>query len=166
LKRRWPLSKVVVVGPEPVCNALKRAEELFLELANVKNAQYTSEAPQLVASEGWASASEGEVQVFLDARRDEKLLGEGVMRDLARRVQALRKELGYMPTDVLEAVYLSELDDESIRLLHPFVDEMKGLVRAEKVLLQGSNKERNVEWHESQLDDRKVAIAILGEKKK
>jgi isoleucyl-tRNA synthetase len=88
------------------------------------------------------------------------------MRDLARRVQALRKELGYTPTDVLEAVYLSELDDESIRLLHPFVDEMKGLVRAEKVLLQGSNKERNVEWHESQLDDRKVAIAILGEKKK
>jgi hypothetical protein len=166
LKRRWPLSKVVVVGPEPVCNALKRAEELFLELANVKNAQYTSEAPQLVAPEGWASASEGEVQVFLDARRDETLLGEGVMRDLARRVQALRKELGYMPTDVLEAVYLSELDDESIRLLHPFVDEMKGLVRAEKVLLQGSNKERNVEWHESQLDDRKVAIAILGEKKK
>ncbi len=166
LKRRWPLSKLVVVGPEPVCNALKKVEELFLELANVKNAQYTSEASQFVASEGWASASEGEVQVLLDARRDETLLGEGVMRDLARRVQALRKELGYTPTDVLEAVYLSELDDESIRLLNPFVDEMKGLVRAEKVLLQGSAKDKNVEWHESQLDDRKVAIAILGEKKK
>ena len=88
------------------------------------------------------------------------------MRDLARRVQALRKELGYMPTDVLEAVYLSELDSESISLLRPFVAEMKELVRAENVLLQGPDKEKNVEWHESQLDERKVTIAIVGGKEK
>jgi isoleucyl-tRNA synthetase len=83
---------------------------------------------------------------------------------LARRVQALRKELGYMPTDVLEAVYISELDDESIRLLEPYVSEMKDLVRAKKVLLQGAKREETVEWHESQLDDKKVALAVLGEK--
>jgi len=165
LKRRWPLNKSVVVGPEQVCKALKGVEELFLELANVKTAEYaTGETPPSVATEGWASASEGELQVFLDAHRDEGLLGAGLMRDLARRVQALRKELGYMPTDVLEAVYVSELDDESIRLLEPYVSEMKDLVRAKKVLLQGAKREETVEWHESQLDDKKVALAVLGEK--
>jgi isoleucyl-tRNA synthetase len=146
---------------------LKGVEELFLELANVKTTEYaTGKTPSSVASEGWTSASEGELQVFLDAHRDERLLGAGLMRDLARRVQALRKELGYMPTDVLEAVYVSELDDESIRLLEPYVSEMKDLVRAKKVLLQGAKREEAVEWHESQLDDKKVALAILGEKAK
>jgi hypothetical protein len=71
-----------------------------------------------------------------------------------------------MPTDVLEAVYVSELDDESIRLLEPYVSEMKELVRAKKVLLQGAKREEAVEWHESQLDDKKVALAILGERAK
>ena len=86
------------------------------------------------------------------------------MRDLARRVQALRKELGYMPTDVLEAVRIAELDDESIRLLEPYVSEMKNLVRSKELLLQVSRNEASVEWHESQLDDKKVSIAILGKK--
>jgi isoleucyl-tRNA synthetase len=86
------------------------------------------------------------------------------MRDLARRVQALRKELGYMPTDVLEAVHIAELDDESIRLLEPYVSEMKNLVRSKELLLQVSRNEASVEWHESQLDDKKVCIAILGKK--
>jgi isoleucyl-tRNA synthetase len=112
----------------------------------------------------WATASEGDVQVFLNSHRDERLLGAGLMRDLARRVQALRKELGYMPTDVLEVVYLAELDDESIRLLEPYVAEMKELVRSKELLLQSSKGEANVGWHESQLDDKKVSIAISGKK--
>jgi hypothetical protein len=41
---------------------------------------------------------------------------------------------------------------------------MKDLVRAKKVLLQGAKREETVEWHESQLDDKKVALAVLGEK--
>jgi len=87
-----------------------------------------------------------------------------LMRDLARRVQALRKELGYMPTDVLEAVHIAELDDESIRLLEPYVSEMKNLVRSKELLLQVSRGETSVEWHESQLDDKKLAMAISGKK--
>jgi isoleucyl-tRNA synthetase len=165
LKRRWPLSKLVVVASDDVCRALKDVQDLLLELANVKTAEYvTGQAPQSVASDEWASASEGDLQVFLDARRDEGLLGAGLMRDLARRVQALRKELGYMPTDVLEAVYISQLDDENIKLLQPYLVEIKELVRAKSVLLQGDSGDKTVEWHESQLDDKKVAIAILGEK--
>jgi isoleucyl-tRNA synthetase len=160
LKRRWPLSRMVVVAPEKVFKALKKVEELFLELANVKTAEYDREAPECISSEGWISASEDDINVFLDVHRDEGLLGEGLMRDLARRVQSLRKELGYVPTDVLDAVHIAELEDESIRLLKPYLKEMEELVRARSVYLHDRREGTEAKWHEYQLDDKKVYVAI------
>jgi isoleucyl-tRNA synthetase len=159
LKRRWPLGKVIVVAPEKVSNTLRGVESLFLELTNVKAVEYAQQVPEYVAGENWVSASEGEVYVFVSGHRDEKLLGEGLMRDLARRVQALRKEVGYVPTDVLDAVHIAELDDESIGLLESYLEEMAELVRAKKVYMH-SSRDFQAEWHEYQIDDRKVYVAI------
>jgi isoleucyl-tRNA synthetase len=160
LKRRWPLGKVIVVAPEEVSNALQKAESLFLELTNVKAAEYAQQVPEYVAGENWVSASEADVYVFVSGQRDEKLLGEGLMRDLARRVQALRKELGYVPTDVLEAVHIAKLDGESIGLLESYLEEMAELVRAEKVYLHSSCSEVKAEWRESELDGKRIYINI------
>jgi isoleucyl-tRNA synthetase len=160
LKRRWPLSRMVVVAPKKICTMLREVEELFLELSNVKTVVYAQEAPEYASKEGWACAKEDDIQVFLDTHRDESLLGEGLMRDIARRVQSLRKELGYMPTDVLEAVHIAELDGESVRLLKPYLKEMEELVRTKKVLLHSSREEMEAKWHEHQLDDKKIYIAI------
>jgi isoleucyl-tRNA synthetase len=160
LKRRWPLSKMVVAAPKEKCKILGSVEELFLELANVKTVEYSSKAPKLVSQGEWASATEDDVQVFLDVHRDESLLGEGLMRDIARRVQSLRKELGYVPTDVLEAVYIAELDDESVRLLEPYLKEMEELVRTKKVQLHSGREKIEAKWHEHQLDNKKIYIAI------
>jgi len=160
LKRRWPLSRMVVVADEKTCKTLKAVEELFLELTNVKTSEFLHEAPPHVQQEGWISAAGGSLQIFLDAHRDEKLLGEGLMRDLARRVQALRKELGYMPTDVLNAVHVAELDDESTGFLKPYLNTMAELVRAKTVQLHNSRDEINAEWHETQMDEKKVYVAI------
>jgi isoleucyl-tRNA synthetase len=99
------------------------------------------------------------VYVFVSGQRDEKLLGEGLMRDLARRVQALRKELGYVPTDVLDAVHIAELDDDSIGLLESYLLEMAELVRAKKVYLH-SSRDLQAKWHEYQMDDKKIYVAI------
>ncbi|MFB3890354.1 MAG: class I tRNA ligase family protein, partial [Candidatus Bathyarchaeia archaeon] len=104
LKRRWPLSKLIVVAPRKLSEALRSVEALFVEMANVKTAEYLTEAPSDLKSEEWVLAVEADTQVFLSKQRDDTLLGEGIMRDLARRVQALRKELGYNPTDVLDSV--------------------------------------------------------------
>jgi isoleucyl-tRNA synthetase len=160
LKRRWPLSRMLIVAPRKVQNALKNAEDLFLELSNVKAVKYAEKPSENVAGEGWALASEDDIQVFLDVHRDESLLGEGLMRDLARRVQSLRKELGYVPTDVLEAVHIAELDDESMRLLRPFLEEMETLVRTKKIHLHASHRELDAKWHEHMLDDKKIFITI------
>jgi len=160
LKRRWPLNTVIVVAPEKVSDTLRKVESLFLELTNVKAADYAQQVPEYVSGENWVSASEGEVNVFVSGQRDEKLLGEGLMRDLARRVQALRKELGYVPTDVLDAVHVAELDSESIGLLESYLQEMAELVRAKKVYLHRSRSEVEVEWCEYQVDDKKIYVAV------
>jgi isoleucyl-tRNA synthetase len=161
VKRRWPLRKAVVVASERICKALKNLEELFLELANLKAVEYVQETQEYTPLEGWASASEDNIKIFLDVQRDESLLGEGLMRDLARRVQSLRKELGYVPTDFLNAVYIAELEEESIKLIKPYLREMQELVRAKKVYLHKKREEKVAEWHEYPLDDKKIYIAIV-----
>ena len=96
----------------------------------------------------------------MSANREENLLGEGIMRDLARRVQALRKEMGYVPTDVLDGVHIAELDSESTGLLESYLGEMAELVRARKVNLHGSREEMQAEWHEAELDGKRIFISI------
>jgi isoleucyl-tRNA synthetase len=160
LKRRWPLQKAVLVVPKDELKALKNLEDLFLELANVKNVEYHTEASVPLFEGGWVHASEGDLDVHLNTQRDEKLLGEGVMRDLARRVQALRKELGFTPTDILDAVHLAELDVESTRLLEPYLTEMADLVRTKRVRVHKERSEVKAEWHEYAFEDKKVYVAI------
>ncbi|MCW4054280.1 MAG: isoleucine--tRNA ligase [Candidatus Bathyarchaeota archaeon] len=160
LKRRWPLGKVIVVTPEKTSNTLRKHEPLFLELTNVKAAEYLEKVPDYVGGENWVSASEGNVYMFVNGQRDEKLLGEGLMRDLARRVQALRKDLGYVPTDVVDSVHIAELDENNIELLESYLEEMAELVRAKKVYLHGSHREVDADWHEAKLDGKRIHINI------
>ncbi len=160
LKRRWPLAKAIVVAPENVRKALKTLEALFLELGNIKEVEYAEEIP-VVDSNRWATASEGELHVLLDTYRDEALEGEGLMRDLARRVQALRKELGFSPTDVVDAVHVAELESKEIGLLKPFVTEMEELVRAKKVHVHEERIDIKADWHENKLAQKKVYLAVL-----
>jgi len=161
LKRRWPLAKAIVVAPEKTLNALKQLEAIFLEQMNVKSAEYLNGVPDYVGGENWVSSQQDEILIFVSGQRDEKLLGEGIMRDLARRVQALRKEMGFVPTEVLESAHIAELDEESMGLLEPYIEEMAGLVRARKVYLHANREEEHdTDWHESELDGKKIYLNI------
>jgi hypothetical protein len=82
-----------VVTPSTELNRLKRLEDLFLELANVKTVEFYDSVPEKVSRTmpKWAKASDGEIHVLLNVERDERLLGEGVMRDLARAYKPFEK---------------------------------------------------------------------------
>ena len=160
LKRRWPLAKAIVVASEKTLQAIKNLEALFLEQTNVKAVEYADSVPEYVGGENWVSNQEDTITVFLSGQRDDKLLGEGIMRDLARRVQALRKEMGFVPTETLESVHIATLDTESMGLLEPYLPEMAGLVRARKVYLHVACSEVEAKWHESELDGKKIHINI------
>jgi len=182
LKRRWPLGEVQVEASSTILQGLKSLEDLFLELANVKNIKYLYKrsdkeigpSPEIqerdvkdnADSEGgmneqkWRVVSEGGVKIWLATQRDKTLVGEGIMRDLARRVQSLRKELGFAPTDTLQTVHLAELDTETAKLLTPFLKKMAELVRAEKVQVHEKRAEVKAEWHGYAFDDSRIYIAI------
>jgi isoleucyl-tRNA synthetase len=160
LKRRWPLSTVIVSAPAKITNELKNVEPIFLELSNVKKAEYTKEPPKNAQGENWVTAVEDQLTVIISGQRDDKLLGEGIMRDLARRIQALRKELGYMPTDILDDAHIAELDEESARLLEPYIEEMAALVRTQKVRLHEKRADLQADWREAELDGKKIYINI------
>jgi isoleucyl-tRNA synthetase len=160
LKRRWPLRTAIIVSPKSTAESLRKVEALLLELGNVKTVEYATKAPQDVSPDKWTTAVEGEIQVFVSAQRDDALLGEGIMRDLARRVQALRKEKGFMPSDTLEGAHIAELDEESTRLTQPYLEEMAALVRAKKVRIHGKREDLSTDWNETELDGKKVFISI------
>jgi hypothetical protein len=162
LKRRWPLRRAVLAGPRDAQNAVKKLQDLFLELANVKNVEYSDGLKSLKSDMQKTSslASENSLHVMLDIHRDEALQGEGLMRDIARRVQALRRALGFKPTKILEVVYVAELNAESTKLLKPHLRNMAELVRAKKIHLQKDRNEIKTDWQEYKLDSKKIYISI------
>ena len=162
LKRRWPLRKAVLIIPEEAKLSIQNLKSLFLELANVKEVEFSEKLPENYDAKRWSLASEGELTVLLDTFRDKSLIGEGLMRDLARRVQALRKDLGFVPTEILSEVHIANLSKESLGLIQPFLEELSELVRARKVYLHEEKPEiKAEEWHEFQLDKEKVNITII-----
>ncbi len=160
LKRRWPLAKAIVVASKNMQVAIRKLESLFLELGNIRAVEYSDDLPN-VDSERWVIASEGETQVLLDKIRNDTLEGEGLMRDLARRVQVLRKELGFSPTDIVDSVHIADLPQKDVELLNPFLIEMQELVRAKKVHVHNELIDINAGWHENKLDKKKVYVAVL-----
>jgi isoleucyl-tRNA synthetase len=148
-----------VVAPQKTLESLKPLEALLLEQTNVKAVEYATVVPE-IGGESWVSSQEEDITVFVSGQRDDKLLGEGIMRDLARRVQALRKEMGFLSTDILDSAHIAELDAESMGLLEPYLEEMAGLIRTGKVYLHASRSEVDADWHESELDGKKIYLNI------
>jgi len=87
------------------------------------------------AAEGYTMAEKGGMIVFIESKRDRELITKGLMRDLARNLQQLRKERGYNTTDVLATAYIAELEEEEIPGLSSLAEELKYLVRVKDVLL-------------------------------
>ena len=73
-----------------------KVEKLLLSLSDIELSYQ--------ASEGYEMASQGDLIVFVSTGRDDKLIAKGVLRDLARNLQQVRKEQGYNPTDILSAL--------------------------------------------------------------
>ena len=54
-------------------------------------------------------------------------MAKGLVKDVARRLQTLRKERGYNPTDVLGVASILDLDKESLEILENMgVDYVQG----------------------------------------
>jgi isoleucyl-tRNA synthetase len=105
------------------------------------------------------AAERGGLFVAVNTERDEALLAEGLVRDVARRLQALRKERGFSPTAVLKAASVAGLEDEEVRLLEPLREDLSFLVRVKKVSVS-REKGAGRSWHEEDLDGRPIYLDV------
>jgi len=97
--------------------------------------------------------------VALSVERDSELVAEGTIRDIARRLQSLRKERGYSPTEILDAAYLAELEAELAEVVTKKKDELAFLVRVKKVEVVAENA-GGIMWSEGELDGKVFKMSV------
>lgn len=108
------------------------------------------------ASENFAAAKRDNYTVLISTSRNKELMAKGLVKDIARRLQTLRKERGYTPTDVLEVASILELDEESLEMMKGKTEELAFLVRVKQVNFTESCKE----YKEDDIDGQKIKISV------
>ncbi len=71
----------------------------------------------------------------------------------------MRKQRGYNPTQVLDAAYIADLDDEALELLHGMHEEMAYLVRVKRVELMKETKD-GIKWSEDEIDGKPIRLSV------
>ncbi|MCP8322764.1 MAG: isoleucine--tRNA ligase [Candidatus Methylarchaceae archaeon HK02M2] len=97
--------------------------------------------------------------ISLDVERDSDLIIKGVIRDLARRMQNLRKERGYNPTDIIEGAYVVCLDPELKKQIISRSSDLTFLVRVKNVHISEKPYE-GVNWVDVEIDGRRIKISV------
>ena len=101
-------------------------------------------------------SNRGNLVAILSVQRNQEMMAKGLVKDLARRLQTLRKERGYNPTDILGMASILDLDEESLELVRERVDEIAFLVRVKQVNFEESSKE----YKNDDIDGQKIRISV------
>ena len=106
------------------------------------------------AKEGYNTSSDGTNFIILDANIDEQLLNEGILRDLIRNLQVLRKNIGL---DISDRIKL-EINTSS-NIQSNIIDKYKNEIESE--LLATLTNNLNSESHEIKDDEENTFIVKI-----
>lgn len=107
------------------------------------------------AKDGYAYSQRDSLIVFISTNRNREMMARGLVKDLARRLQTLRKEKGYNPTDILQCAHVLDLDSESLEMVKEKSKDLAFLVRVKSV-----NFESAPQTKEDDIDGQKIRIWI------
>ena len=108
------------------------------------------------ADENFALSKRDRYTVLISTSRNKEMMAKGLVKDVARRLQTLRKERGYSPTDVLDIASILDLDEESLEMMKEKTEELAFLVRVKQVNFTDSCKE----YKDDDIDGQKIRISI------
>ena len=108
------------------------------------------------AKEDFAVAKRDRYTVFISTARNREMMAKGLVKDIARRLQTLRKERGYNPTDILDIASILDLEDESLEMVKERAEELAFLVRVKKVNFEESCSE----YKDDDIDGQKIKISV------
>ena len=112
-----------------------------------------------VAKEGYVMSERDSTIVFLETSRDKQLIMKGMLRDLSRNLQQLRKERGYTPTEIAPAAYVGSLQEEEISSLGAMEEEFAHLVRVKKIFLS-KEAMKDIVYKNVKIDERSIQISV------
>ena len=164
-KARGDFEKVLMsfenVNPYQLLRMIDSSGEFMLAYENGRGVKLTLEDLELSydPKPGFALAEKDGIAVIIDGKRDKELIALGVMRDIARNLQQLRKERGYNTTDIIPIAHIADLSEQEISDLLPLAEELKYLVRVNKITTSKSPIQ-GVDYKVIELDGRKLYISV------
>ncbi len=120
IKRRQPLKEMIVVSSDPmVMRAVDLLKDVLLVEANVKEVK-VGEQP---VDGKWSEASFSSGKVFLNLEMGREEILAGLSREITRRIQSMRKELGLTIGVERIEIYIRG-DDEVSEAVKMFYDDI------------------------------------------
>lgn len=140
---------------------LQRSDGHLLTYNNSKTIKLSPSDVEIAykASDGYSSSERDGLIVFVSSIRDKGLIAKGLLRDLARQLQQLRKERQYNPTDIVNGAYIAGLTEDEIATLSLMKDELTYLVRVKDVIFL-EEPVMNVRYKEVEIDGREFKISV------
>ncbi len=150
-------SKFSETDPRAIVDGLLKKGAFTFDLGNTKiELERDDFVVDFAEQEGYAMARRDSLVVFISTTRNREMMARGLVRDIARRLQVLRKERGYNPTDVLGSAYILGLDEDSLTMVKEKQSELAFLVRAMKIEFSDGAKS----YKDEELDGQKIQISI------
>ena len=151
------VAKFAETDPEGIISSLQKEGKFNFDI-NGENILLENEdfVIDFDAKDDFAVAQRDNFVVFISTARNKEMMAKGLVKDVARRLQTLRKERGYNPTDVLDVASILDLDDESLEMINSKTEELAFLVRVKKINFEESCKE----YKDDDIDGQKIRISI------
>ena len=142
-------------------------ENIVLSLQNSKSHTFDIDDEKIVldtedfvidfdAKEGYAVSKRDNYIVFISTKRNKEMMSKGLIKDIARRLQTLRKERGYNPTDILAVASVLDLDEESLEMVKEKAQDLAFLVRVKEISFAQTCKE----YKDDDIDGQKIRISV------
>ena len=142
-------------------------EEIILSLQKNSNYNFDIDGEKILlekedfvidfdAKEGFAVAKRDNYVVFISSKRNKEMMARGLVKDIARRLQTLRKERGYNPTDILSIASILDLDEESLEMIKEKMKDLTFLVRVKNVNFEETCKD----YKNDDIDGQKIRISV------
>lgn len=150
IKTRWPVRTIhIETKSHEVIDAVASFSDVITTLMNAKEAKTSEEKPS-----GDISSSEFEGgKVHISKKIDEEMYEEGILNEVKRRIQNLRKVAGMVEKDKIKITLDAEKEIEGI--IKKNQDKLQRMVNASAVSFATSK-----EMEESIIDGRQVKIKI------
>jgi len=121
IKIRQPLKEVVVVCSKGKKEKVSSLAGILKDELNVREVKFEDVKPKSVTMENYKQVEVDEATtLFLDISLDKRLIEEGLVRDIVRRIQGMRKDLDLDYTEKIWIVY--EGDEEVKEAINRFSD--------------------------------------------